>query len=538
MTNEAKTNVKNSVGRLVFVALVLLAQILWLLYLALKLTEYSTYISVASSILALIIVLYIYGRYENAAFKMPWIMLILALPVFGLCIYFLFGRTNATKKISERYRQIDEVLIPQLRQEETVIEELGREAFPIASHARYIRDCGSFPVYKNTKVEFFSEAKDGFEAQLRDLEQAKRFIFLEYHAIQEAEAFARLKEILARKAKEGVEIRLFYDDVGSIGFLDSGFIKRMEEIGVQCRVFNAVIPFLNIFMNNRDHRKITVIDGTVGYTGGYNLADEYFNITHPYGYWKDTGVRLEGEAVRSLTVMFLEMWNVMDKNAGTDLKRVAEAEAERYLKGQSKGSGSTRSDILDEAAEKDPVEAGYVQPYADSPLDKEPVGENVYLNLIASAKEYLYVATPYLIISDELTRALGLAAKRGVDVRIITPGIPDKKVVYQLTRSYYNGLARQGVGIYEYTPGFIHAKQMVCDGMAATVGTINLDFRSLYHHFENGVMLYRGDVIADIKKDFDEMFPICREVTEKYASGRSSALRITQCVLRLFAPLM
>lgn len=485
MTNEAKTNVKNSVGRLVFVAL----------------------------------------------------------PVFGLCIYFLFGRTNATKKVSERYRQIDDVLIPKLQQKEKVMEVLEQETFPIASHARYIRDRGSFPIYDNTKAEFFSEAKDGFEAQLRDLEQAKHFIFLEYHAIQEAEAFARLKEILARKAREGVEVRLFYDDVGSIGFLDSGFIRRMEEIGVRCRVFNAVLPFIDIFTNNRDHRKITVIDGTVGYTGGYNLADEYFNITHPYGYWKDTGVRLEGEAVRSLTVMFLEMWNVMDKNDGKDLKKMAEAEAERYLKKRPKRSGDFRPDApgkpeRKEPGGKEPERTCYVQPYADSPLDKEPVGENVYLNLIASAREYLYVATTYLIISDEMTRALGLAAKRGVDVRIITPGIPDKKVVYQLTRSYYSGLVRQGVRIYEYTPGFIHAKQMICDGKAATVGTINLDFRSLYHHFENGVLLYQGDVIADIKKDFDEVLPVCREVSEKYATGRSSALRITQCVLRLFAPLM
>ena len=266
-------------------------------------------------------------------------------------------------------------------------------------------------------------------------------------------------------------------------------------------------------MNNRDHRKVTVIDGKVGFTGGYNLADEYFNITHPYGQWKDTGVRMEGEAVRNLTVMFLELWNAID-HTDTDF--------EKYL----------------EPVEYQPKENAYVQPFGDSPMDDEPVGENVYMNIVKNAKDYVYFTTPYLIITDEFKRELCMAAKRGVDVRIITPGIPDKKVVYQLTRSYYAGLAKEGVRIYEYTPGFLHAKQCVCDGETAVCGTINLDYRSLYLHFENGVFFYNCKAVGDMRKDFDNLFPICREVTEQYRSGRSAAVRIGQCILRLFAPLM
>ena len=278
-------------------------------------------------------------------------------------------------------------------------------------------------------------------------------------------------------------------------------------------MFNPVTPFFNIFMNNRDHRKITVVDNRVGFTGGYNLADEYFNLVQPYGYWKDTGVKMTGDAVKNLTAMFLEMWNAMKH---TDMDYSSFFRANEYV-----------------AAGK-----GFVQPYADTPLDSEYVGENVYLNMIKYAKRYVYIATPYLIISDEMRRELGLAAKRGVDVRIITPGIPDKKMIYQMTRSYYSGLTGEGVRIYEYTPGFLHAKQVICDGELATVGTINFDFRSLYHHFENGVLFYACDCLRDIHEDFIEIMKVSREVTEEYRSGMKKHLLLGQAILRLFAPLL
>ena len=535
MRAEQKEHVKNSVGRLAFTGLSFLIQIGWLVLLFIRLNEYSTTIALLTSIVAFSLALRIYGKHENAAFKMSWIILLLLFPILGLCLYGLFGHTDMIgRKKQRQFEKLDGALFPLLPQEELVMKRLEEADYGVANQCRYINRFSGFPVYDNTKVDFYAEAAEGFEAQLAEMEKAEKYIFMEYHAIEEATAFAAIREVLLRKAAEGVEIRMLYDDVGSVGFIDTGFIKRMEAIGAQCRVFNPVFPVLNLFMNNRDHRKITVIDGKVGFTGGYNLADEYFNITHSYGYWKDTGVKLTGDAVKSLLVMFLEMWNAM-KETDSDFGK--------YLEAADEGTESERENVCAQpVAEYDrecrTVSAGYVQPYADSPLDTEPIGENVYLNLIKNAKRKLYIATPYLIISDEMNRELGLAAKRGVDVRVITPGIPDKKMIYKITRSYYAGLVLQGVRVYEYTPGFIHEKQVLCDDECATVGTINFDYRSLYHHFENGVFLYKCEAVRDISRDFDETLEKCAEVTEFYKSGRSAVLRGTQCLLRLFAPLL
>ena len=513
MRTEAKAAVKNSIGRLMFAALGFVIQVVWIIMLCLKLNDYSAAISLGSSVLALCVAFYIYGKDMNAGFKLPWIIAILAFPVLGLCLYFLFGRPGATKHMRQHFEKIDADLEGTLVQDENVLKNLEATDFAVANQARYLWKCAGYPAWQNTDVEFHKTAEEGLEAQKRELRKAKKFIFMEYHAIEESSAFLELKEILVQKAKEGVEVRVFYDDVGSFVFINKDFIKRMEAVGIQCRVFNPMHPFLNIFMNNRDHRKITVIDGKVGFTGGYNLAEEYFNRTHPYGYWKDTGIMLTGDAVRNLTVMFLEMWNAVRK---TDM------DYDKYLP----------------KVEYTAKEQGFVQPYADSPLDHETTGENVYMNLIKNAKHEIFFTTPYLIITDEMSRELRMAARRGVDVRIVTPGIPDKKMVYQMTRSYYSELARNSVRIYEYTPGFIHAKQCVCDGESATVGTINMDYRSLYLHFENGVLMYHYDAVAEIRKDFEDIFAASTEVTEKYNGRKSVPARMGRGVLRLFSPLV
>lgn len=513
MRTEAKAAVKNSIGRLMFAALGFVIQVVWIIMLCLKLNDYSAAISLGSSVLALCVAFYIYGKDMNAGFKLPWIIAILAFPVLGLCLYFLFGRPGATKHMRQHFEKIDADLEGTLVQDENVLKNLEATDFAVANQARYLWKCAGYPAWQNTDVEFHKTAEEGLEAQKRELRKAKKFIFMEYHAIEESSAFLELKEILVQKAKEGVEVRVFYDDVGSFVFINKDFIKRMEAVGIQCRVFNPMHPFLNIFMNNRDHRKITVIDGKVGFTGGYNLAEEYFNRTHPYGYWKDTGIMLTGDAVRNLTVMFLEMWNAVRK---TDMDH------DKYLP----------------KVEYTAKEQGFVQPYADSPLDHETTGENVYMNLIKNAKHEIFFTTPYLIITDEMSRELRMAARRGVDVRIVTPGIPDKKMVYQMTRSYYSELARNGVRIYEYTPGFIHAKQCVCDRESATVGTINMDYRSLYLHFENGVLMYHYDAVAEIRKDFEDIFAASTEVTEKYNGRKSVPARMGRGVLRLFSPLV
>lgn len=439
-------------------------------------------------------------------------MLILVFPVLGICIYGLFGHKDATKRVRLKFNEIHRELMGHLTQKEQVMKELEEQGYDVANQFRYLLKQEGYPVCRNTDVEFYPDGLEGLEAQLLALKEAKQYIFMDYHAIEEAEAFGKIRDILAGKAAAGVEVRIIYDDVGSIGFITPEFIKRMEALGIRCKVFNPVMPAMQIFMNNRDHRKITVIDGKVGFTGGYNLADEYFNIIHPYGHWKDTGVKLTGEAVKSLTVMFLEIWNLTEKY---------QEDYGPYLK-----------DVTYRAEEQ-----GFVCPYADSPM-QETVGENVYLNVIKQAKHYFYASTPYLIISDEMIRELAMAAQRGVDVRIITPGIPDKKVIYRVTRSYYASLVRHGVRIYEYTPGFNHAKQTVADGRVATVGTINMDYRSLYHHFENGVLMYGYEAIMDVERDFLETFKKCAEVTEKYRQDKFTVVTGIDCILRLFAPLM
>lgn len=513
MRSEEKS-VKNSIGRLLIVAVSLLLQIGWILLLICRLNAYSVYISLLTSVLTLIIVLRLYNTRMPMGFKLLWIMVILSFPVLGLALYLLLGRSAVTRGMRKRLNGIDEAMAHHLVQDETVMDALKEKDISIANQMNYVSRYAGFPVYQNTDVVFFKDASDGLEAQLEALELAEKFIFMEYHAIEDAVSFGRMKEILSRKASQGVDVRVLYDDVGSIGFINSRFIKNMEALGIQCRVFNPLVPVVNIFMNNRDHRKITVIDGKIGFTGGYNLADKYFNLEHPYGYWKDTGIRMTGEAVRNLTFMFLEMWNGMSHEPLEDTTAFF-----------PKVSYHAKDNC-------------FIQPYADTPLDEERVGENVYMNIVKMAKNYVYFTTPYLIISEEMERELVMAVKRGVDVRIITPGIPDKKTVFEVTRSYYTELVKAGVRIYEYTPGFIHAKECICDDRIAVIGTINLDYRSLYLHFENGVLMYHCQTVEKMREDYEETLCVSEEVTEEYQKLHPLRVRIKRGLLRVFAPLL
>ena len=512
-TLEGKKKTQNGVKRLAFTVLSILLEVVFLIGIFKGLNEYAVFIDNLTRIFAVILVLKIYGRNETSSMKTPWIILILTFPILGVALYFMIGMNGGTRKMRMRYKRIDEKLLPLLPENKEVLERLNVSDPKAGNVSNYIERNACYPVYQNTDVTYFDEAVKGLEAQLTDLAKAEQFIFMEYHAIEDEYAWSRIQTVLEERVKAGVEVRVFYDDMGSIGFVNLSFARKLEAKGIACRVFNPLLPGLNMFLNNRDHRKILVIDGNVAFTGGINIADEYINEIERFGYWKDTGIRMKGAAVWSFTCMFLEMWNAVKKT---------DQDYQKYLP------------ETDYQAKQD----GFIQPYADSPLDDEHVGESVYMNLIAHAKKEIYFTTPYLIITDEMNRALGLAAKRGVDVRIVTPGIPDKKLIYKVTRSYYAGLVRQGVRIYEYTPGFIHAKQCVCDGEAATCGTINMDYRSLYLHFENGAFLYNCDAVKEMRKDFEHIFAESTEVTEKYKSGRSAVLRGTQCLLRLFAPLM
>lgn len=469
-TLEGKKKTQNGVKRLAFTVLSILLEVVFLIGIFKGLNEYAVFIDNLTRIFAVILVLKIYGRNETSSMKTPWIILILTFPILGVALYFMIGMNGGTRKMRMRYKRIDEKLLPLLPENKEVLERLNVSDPKAGNVSNYIERNACYPVYQNTDVTYFDEAVKGLEAQLTDLAKAEQFIFMEYHAIEDEYAWSRIQTVLEERVKAGVEVRVFYDDMGSIGFVNLSFARKLEAKGIACRVFNPLLPGLNMFLNNRDHRKITVIDGKVGYTGGYNLANEYFNYTHPYGEWKDTGIRLEGDA--------------------------------------------------------------------DCPLDGIQVGEDVYISIVNKADRYCWFMTPYLIITDEMTHALSLAARRGVDVRIITPGIPDKKLIYSITRSFYHNLVQDGVRIYEWTPGFCHAKMSVADDCMATCGTINLDYRSLYHHFENGCFMADCDAVLDIRRDMEQTLEQCREVTEKYKSGRSATLRLGQLFLRLFAELL
>ncbi len=501
MASKARKRSGNSILRAVFVALSFLLQLGWILVQILALNRYSAYISGFTHLLAFLVVLKLYSKKTNGAIKLPWIMLIMAAPIMGLSLYLLTQVAVSPRSMGKRLQKVKENNARYLKQEDVP------EGLP--NLARYLEKFEGMPVWADTSAKYYGETLDALSDMLQDLEKAEKFIFMEYFILEDGEAFSKIREVLERKTAQGVEVRLMYDDLGSISTTSWRYALELQKSGIQCHAFNPALPILNLFLNHRDHRKITVIDGKVGYTGGYNLADEYFHYTSPYGHWKDVGIRLEGKAVRNLTATFLELWNVTTRS---------EEDAGKYLE----ISHSVPSDCI-------------VQPFGDSPLDHERTAENVYLNIINQAKRYVWIMTPYLIITDELSRALELAAKRCVDVRLITPGVPDQKAVWAVTRSYYPRLVSEGVRIFEYAPGFCHGKMAVSDGSVASIGTSNLDYRSLYLHFENNVVLYGGEAVKDMEADFREMFPQCREMTESY---RSAPLRIWQCILRLFAPLL
>lgn len=509
-----KSLMKTIFGRVLFTVLCLIIQVAWLLALVWHLNQYSVDFSLLQEVIAIIVVLRINAKSEYSAARLVWTIVILSFPVFGISLYLMFGRNGVTKRTRRKYAKVEERFSKELVQDENILEKLREENIYVHNQQFYIQSASNYPLYENTDVTYFAQTEPALEALLNDLESARKFIFMEYFAVEDTTAFHRIEEVLLKKVAEGVEVRFIYDDFGSIGFVGPKFTYRLNQEGIRCRVFNPLIPFLYIFMNHRDHRKITVIDNRISYSGGFNLADEYFNIVSPYGHWKDTGIRLEGDAVRSHTVMFLEMWNSI-RNTDNDYSR--------FL-------------VHDTTFQS--VGKGYVQPYSDTPLDNETLGENVYMNIIKNAARYVYISTPYLILDNEMEKELCLAARRGVDVRIITPGIPDKKTVFLVTQSYYASLIRSGVRIYQYTPGFIHAKGYVCDDQIAVVGTINMDYRSLYLHFECATYMYGCDAVSDVLQDFKNTFPLCEEIGIDYCEKRSALVRAYQCVLRLFAPLL
>lgn len=504
-------------SRVVLVSLGIAVQVAWLLFVLFFLSAYYLPFAFALNLLSLAAVLFIINRPGNPQVKMAWIAPILAFPIFGGVVFLISGAKRPKHKLLHALEDSEAMLAPHKPHSASIPTPdapTGQEVY-LSAQSRYLASHG-FPAYLNTDSEYFSDCRAGWEKILHDLEGAERFIFMEYFIINPGVMWDPVLELLKKKAAEGVEVRLMYDDVGSISYLPRKYWKELESYGIHCVAFNPYRPVYAVVMNHRDHRKILVIDGNVAYTGGVNFADEYIGEKIRFGEWKDNLIRLEGEAVRSMTLLFLEMWNA---NRPTDSCESAAA----YM--------------------PDPVRSaqvhceGLVQPYGDSPVDSEILAENVYLNMINQATCYVYIYTPYVVIDYEMTRALCLAARRGVDVRLVVPAIPDKKIVYALTKSYFPELIENGVKVYRFTPGFVHSKVFLADDRQAIVGSVNLDYRSLTLHFENACMFVDHPVIPSVKADFEETFPRCEPVEVKERRfGFWHGLYLG--LLRLFAPLL
>lgn len=444
--------------------------------------------------------------------KVTW-LLFAVVPVFGFLLYLMFGERRLSKKEIQQLEKMDSMKFREDNSYDLRVElkQENKSAFGIVKSLLSMDH--NADVYDGTASQYFPLGEDMFEAMLDDLRSAKKFIFLEFYIIDPGLMWNRILEILVDKVQQGVEVKLLYDDIGCMATLSGDYTKRLRKMGIDAHKFNKVIPRMTVAYNNRDHRKILVVDGQVGYTGGINLADEYINHIVRFGHWKDGGVRLEGRAVKALTRLFLMNWYI-NRGEITDF--------DRYHFDSQRVEGK-----------------GLYIPYGSGPkpIYKEQVGKAVYQNIINQAIDYVYITTPYLIIDYDLTEDIKNAAMRGVDVRIVTPFIPDKKLIQIVTRGAYPDLLEAGVKIYEYTPGFIHSKNVISDDELAVVGTINFDYRSLVHHYENAVLMYQTESIADIKQDFEDLFDVSKEISLETLQN-SWYQRLLKEIMQLFAPLL
>ena len=459
------------------------------------------------SILSFILVFGLIRNSKSYSYTLTWIILILLFPLPGTLLYIIIGRNKRNSKVLKNIKKIEKENKKYLVQDKRV-----RKKFKDKGKLKYLSDFTGYPVTINNDIKYYSIGEEVFEEMLIELKKAEKFIFFEYFIVAHGKMWNSILEILEEKAANGVDVRVMYDDLGCISTLKSSYPKELKKKGIKCVVFNNLNPIAGVIMNNRDHRKILVIDGKVAFSGGINIADEYINAIDRFGHWKDNGIKIEGEAVWNYSVMFLTMWNAY-KNEDKDFKKF-------------------KYNFMDKKADN-----GFACPYGETPLDDEITGEDIYLTIINQAKEYVYIFTPYLIIDTDMINALSLAAKRGVDIRIVIPGIPDKKIVYTVSESYVETLVKNGVKVYKYTPGFVHSKVFVSDDTIATVGTINMDYRSLYLHFECGLYLEDVKCIKDIKSDLVKTISVSHEVSKEEASP-NIIKGIWQAILRLCAPLM
>ena len=486
-------------------------QVLWHVLLVKWLAPYAPLIVSLLSGAAVFMVLFIVIKRDESTYKLLWLLIILTMPLVGALLYLFFGNKRTAKPLKKRLQSVESSGDPHpLPVGETPFAGEKRMEQTI----RWLERKTGYPLCKAQPVRYYPLGDNMFPDMLRDMKSAKRSIYIEYFIIEPGQMWDAMMEVLENKLRQGVDVRVMYDDLGSISSFNFSNARELTQKGIPCVPFNPLLA-LKGTANYRDHRKMLIVDNEIAYSGGINLSDRYINLEHPYGHWKDTGFRLTGEGVHSFTHMFLTFWNAF------------------ALK---KGEGGTPMPTLQDSAEAPRETDGYVLSYYDSPLEHDATSNQLFIDLLSQSTDYAWFFTPYLMLGDDLMAAMLAAARRGVDVRIIMPGIPDKKLIFRMSRSFYQVLLNGGVKIYEYTPGFVHAKSFVSDDKVATIGTVNLDYRSLFLHFENNSLFYRAGIVEKIKEDFLATQALCSEV-QPYDKRRYSRRWAVDGLLRIFAPL-
>ncbi|MCR5626675.1 MAG: cardiolipin synthase [Lachnospiraceae bacterium] len=504
---------KKLFGRVLIVIPIIVIQICWFALIFYLLRDLAEILMIVLQILAILFSLYIISKREEGTYKILWLIIIMSLPIFGALLYLFVGNKGSGRKLLKKIKPVTEGLKGTLPENDEIINEIAGKNKRIAQSLNTITANTGFPVYAGDDIKYYPLGEDMFEDMCKELEKAEHFVFIEYFIIKTGTFWDTMVDILAKRVESGVDVRVMYDDLGCITSYSHSDVVQLEKKGIKCIPFN---PFFSIKtqLNNRDHRKIMVIDGRVAFSGGVNIADEYINLTHPFGKWKDIGFRINGEAVKNYTYMFMEFWNAFDTKNPISKDRISEY---KYTKPEKYN--------------------GYILPYYDNPLEGDPTSNIFFTEVLSFATDYVYFYTPYLMLGDTLYDAFIMAAKRGVDVRLILPGIPDKKLVYRISRSYYRPLLEAGVKIYEYTPGFVHAKAFVADDHLCGIGTVNLDYRSLFLHYECFSVFYDTSVAADVKKDIENTINESRVVIFK-DTNRNIFSAIFDGVLRILAPLL
>lgn len=467
-------------------------------------------------VLSVIACIFVINRDSDSSSKLLWVLIIMIMPFFGGFLYLLFGGRKIPKALMIQDRQAYSDYRKYAMQNMKLLSQNDHPDPVLKKMTNMAWNNGYFPVYTHNKTRYFKTGAEQYETLLDALKEAEKFIFIETYIIDKGEMWDSIHEILREKVAQGVDVRLVFDDFGSILNVDDEFVRKLNEEGIKTHPFNRIRPQLAVQMNNRDHRKIIVIDGKKGFTGGSNIADEYINKVERFGYWKDMGMMVEGSAVEPFTISFLQIWNYSsEKNTPYEEFVLPPGQVPVFNN-----------------------EPGFVLPFSDSPTDEHNLGKSMHLNMLAGAMDYCWISTPYLILDDEMENALLLAVNNGVDVRIVVPGIPDKKIVYEVTKANIEHLVKKGVRVYEYTPGFIHGKVTLADGKQGLVGTVNMDFRSYYYNYECGTWMYETECLKDIHQDFEEIFADSREVTMEDLKSINPIVRYARNILKVFSPLL